>query len=284
MPRKKSKAVPESNDGPIHQQEEFGSGHSTLADVYKIFKERFDQSDRYWYSMRSHSNQLEKKLDEMVDMTRGTNQRLASLEHDARQPRLVMEADGQADTKTRERTEGAATAVQAMRGDSCSANRVDPDSICSISFGGNSTGSPALPCSEDDASVGKGTAAPKLCLLPLEMRTTAAAGGLLLAGETSTATSTTFDHSTLWFCQTVETMLRIPTPSASYDSSFWRNNLLAAPSCRRVIETKSGQNRMLDSGGSEGRLRACLFLGTWRVLLYGEVFFLQRLVTICSVF
>ena len=38
------------------------------------------------------------------------------LEHGARQPRLVMDADGQANTKTRERTEGAATAVQAMRG------------------------------------------------------------------------------------------------------------------------------------------------------------------------
>ena len=39
------------------------------------------------------------------------DQRLTSLEQDARQPRLAMEADGLADTKTRERTEGAATAV-----------------------------------------------------------------------------------------------------------------------------------------------------------------------------
>ena len=38
-----------------------------------------------------------------------------------------MEADGTADTNTRERTEGNAIAVQAMHGDSCSANRVDPD-------------------------------------------------------------------------------------------------------------------------------------------------------------
>ena len=35
----------------------------------------------------------------------------------------------QADTKTRELTERAATAVHAMHGDSCSANRVDPDPI-----------------------------------------------------------------------------------------------------------------------------------------------------------
>ena len=47
--------------------------------------------------------------------------------------------------------------------------------------------------------------------------------------------------------------------------------LLAAPSCRRVIETKSGQNMMFDPGGSQGRLRACPFLGTWRTLLHGEV-------------
>ena len=35
--------------------------------------------------------------------------------------------------------------------------------------------------------------------------------------------------------------MRTSTPSDFYDSSFWRNNLLTAPSCRRVIETKSGQ-------------------------------------------
>ena len=80
------------------------------------------------------------------------------------------------------------------------------------------------------------------------------------------------------------TILRTSTPSASYDSRFWRNNLLSAPSCRRIIETKSGQNRMFDPGGFEGRLRACQFLGTWRALLYGEVIFLERLVAICSVF
>ena len=28
---------------------------------------------------------------------------------------------------------------------------------------------------------------------------------------------------------------------------------------------------MFDPGGSEGRLRACLLLGTWRALLCGEV-------------
>ena len=38
----------------------------------------------------------------------------------------AMEAEGQANTKTRERTEGAVTAVQAMRGDGFSARRVEP--------------------------------------------------------------------------------------------------------------------------------------------------------------
>ena len=49
MPRKVSKAVPEGNDVPVPQQKEFGSGQPTLADVYRMFKERSDQSDRYWY-------------------------------------------------------------------------------------------------------------------------------------------------------------------------------------------------------------------------------------------
>ena len=69
-------------------------------------------------------DQQEEKLDQIIKMTRGTSQRAASLEHDARQPRLVMEADGPANTKTRGRTEGAATVVQAMLEDSCTAQKV----------------------------------------------------------------------------------------------------------------------------------------------------------------
>ena len=65
--------------------------------------------------------------------------------------------------------------------------------------------------------------------------------------------------------------MRTSTPSTSHDGSFWRNNLLAVPSCRRVIETKSGQNLMFDPGGSKGRLRACPFLGMWRALLCGKI-------------
>ena len=53
----------------------------------------------------------------------GIDQRLTRLEHGARQPRLAMEADGHANSKTQGRTESAATAVQAMRGDSCTAEQ-----------------------------------------------------------------------------------------------------------------------------------------------------------------
>ena len=198
----------------------------------------------------------------MDDITRRLEQNIAEVERDAREPRLAMVADGQADTKIRKRTEAAATAVQAMHGDSFSASRVDPDpKITSTRFGVKAE-PPALPC-RDVALVENSAATPKSCLSPLEMHTTTAAGGLLPTDETSTATKTTSDYSTLWFCQTEETSSeRISTPPAWYDSSFRRNELLATPSCRRVIETKSGQNRMFDPGGSEGRLRACPFLGT----------------------
>ena len=77
--------------------------------------------------MKSRFGQQEKTLDKMVEEMRETDRHLASLDQDARQPCLAMEANVQADKKARERTEGAATAVQAMHGDSCSANRVDPD-------------------------------------------------------------------------------------------------------------------------------------------------------------
>ena len=131
---------------------------------------------------------------------------------------------------------------------------------------------PALPC-RDDVLIENGTAAPKTCLSPLGMRTPTAADGLLPTGKTSPANKTTFDQPPLRFNSTEETNSeRTSTQSATYDSSFWKNNLLDAPSCRRVIETKSGQNMIFDPGGFTDRLRACPFLEMWRALLYGEVF------------
>ena len=188
------------------------------------------------------------------------NQRLTRIEFDARQPRLAMEADGPANTKTRERTEGAATAGQAIHGDSCPANRVDSDPMCSTSFGYNCIGPPEPPCSGQNAQVDNGAVAPESCLPPLEMHTTTAAGGLLPTGEISTATKITFNQPPLRLYSIEETNLWTSVPSAWYDSSF--RKLLAAPSCRGVIETKSEQNRTFDLGGSQGRLRACPFLGT----------------------
>ena len=203
-----------------------------------------------------------------------------------------MKADEQADNKTRERTEGAATAVQAMHGDSCSTTRVDPDPMCSTSVGDDCTGSPAPSCSGENALVDNGAAAPKSCLSPLKMRTTSAAGGLLPTGETTTTTKPTINKPSLRLYSTEETNsketnsketnLWIAVPSAWYDSSF--RKLLAAPSCRRAIKTKSGQNRMFDPGGFQGRLRACPFLERSVRCLVERLYVLERLVAICSVF
>ena len=88
MPWKESKAFPEGNDSSAPQQEEFGSGQPTLVDVHRMFKERFDQSDRYLYNITNHFDQ-QKKLEEMAEEMRVMDQRVSSLEQDARQPRLA---------------------------------------------------------------------------------------------------------------------------------------------------------------------------------------------------
>ena len=92
------------------------------------------------------------------------DQRLAALEHDAWQPRPAMEADVQAHKKIRERTEGAATAVQAMHEDSFSAKRVQNGPKISSCFGVKAE-PPALPC-RDNVLVENGAAAPKSCPSP----------------------------------------------------------------------------------------------------------------------
>ena len=123
---------------------------------------------------------------------------------------------------------------------------------------------PDLPF-RDDVLVENGDVSPKSCLPPLEMRTTTAAGGFLPTGETSTVTKITFNKSPLRLYATEEVnskerKLWTSTAPVWYDgSSFRRKKLLAAPSCQRVIETKSRQNRTFDPDGSQGRLRACPF-------------------------
>ena len=148
--------------------------------------------------MRSHFEEQEKMLDKFIDdITRFSYPHAASLDQEARQPRLAMEADGPANTKTRERTEGAATAVQAVRGDSFSACRVEPGPKTSTSFGTKAE-PPPLP-SRDEVVVESGDAAPKSCLPSLEMRSPTAAGGLVPTGETSTARETTINEPLLEF-------------------------------------------------------------------------------------
>ena len=255
MLRKASEAVSEGK-GPIPQQEEFGSGQPTLAGAFREIKER-----------------LEECHDEMT----GLFEQLAGrLEQDARQQRHTMEAD-ETNTKTRERTEGAAIAVQAMRGDSyATQQKVQDEAKTSITFGVEAEPSD-LPC-RDDVLVEGGDAAPRSCLPSLEMRSPTAAAGLFPTGEASTATKTTSKEPPFRFYATDEMnpeedskkeSLWTSIPSVCYDSSFWR--LIATPYCWRVVETKFRQNRTFDPGGSQGHLRACPFLGSWRALICGEV-------------
>ena len=180
-----------------------------------------------------------------------------------------MEADGPADTKARERTEGATTVVvQAVRGDGFSARWVEPGPNTNSTSFGVKAEPPALPC-RDDVVVESGDAAPQSCLPSLEMRSSTAAGGLVPTGEASTATETTSNEPLLRFYATEEINPEdnskekkswTSIPSASYDSSSFCR-LLAAPYCHRVVETKSRQNRTFDPDGSRGYLRACPFLG-----------------------
>ena len=184
---------------------------------------------------------------------RATDQREASQEKDTRQPRLAIDEDGTANMKTRERTEGASTAVQAMHGDSCTAQKVQDGPKTSTSFGVKAE-PPDLPCRED-VLVEDGAAVPKSCLLFLEMRSPTAAGGFSPIGKAFTATKTTFNKSALRLYATEkvnpkETNLWTSVLSAWYDRSFWIYSLLTALSCLRVIETKSVQNRTFDPGGS----------------------------------
>ena len=121
MPRNWSKAVPEGND-PVPHQDEFGPDQPTMVDLYRMIKERFDQSDKYLDRMKSQFDQLDRylvrmkshfdeedgKLDERMEMTRGTRQRLAGLKQEARQPRLATKKGVPTDEKTRKHAEDAA--------------------------------------------------------------------------------------------------------------------------------------------------------------------------------
>ena len=272
MPRKESVAVPEGN-GPIPQNL-YVMTEITLEDFCRTMSEEMDKIvDKHIGQVLGQCEEPFRSTGEKVGRYsggdgRGKSQCSAGLEQDVRQPRLAIESDVQTDTKTRERMEGAATAVQAMHGYSFSANRVHPGSkITSTSFVMKAE-PPALPC-KDDVLVENGAAAPKSCLPPLEMRTTTAAGGFLPTGKTTTAIWTTLDRPTLWFCLTEDESLRTSTSYALYyNSSFWLNQLPAS-SWRRLIQTKSRQNLMFDPGGSRSFPRLPVFGNVARVALWG---------------
>ena len=160
-----------------------------------------------------------------------------------------------------------------MREDSCIAKqKVQDGPKTSITFGVEAE--PLDFHCRKDVLVEEGATSPESCLPFLEMRSSAAAGGLVPTGEAFTATETNFNQPPLRFCSTEETDLeanykKTSTPYVSNDSSsFWR--LLAAPYYRRVVETKPRQSRTFNSGGSQGHLRVCPFLGAWRTLVCGE--------------
>ena len=148
MLRKESEVVPKGND-PVHQQDEFGFGQPTLVDPFR---------------------RLEKIRDRRIDViTRLLEQHLTSLEPGARQPRLAMMADRHANTKTREHTEGAAKAIEAMHGDSFSSRRVESGPKTNSTSFGMMAKPTYLPCKED-VLVENGDASPKSCLPSLKMR------------------------------------------------------------------------------------------------------------------
>ena len=115
--RKWSKAVPEGN-GPVPHQDKFGP-EPTMTGLYRMVKERLDQSDGYFNKMKSHFDKKNENLNELMEITRGTRHRLAGLEQEARQSCLAIEADVASDKKTRKRTEDAA-ADRVMSRDSSS--------------------------------------------------------------------------------------------------------------------------------------------------------------------
>ena len=234
MPRKGSEAVPEGN-GSVPQQEKFGSGEPTLADVYQLFEKRFDRQQKI---MNSCFDRQEKMLDEIImKMTRRTSQRAASLEHDARQPRLAMEANGPANTRTRERTEGAATAVQAMRGSSFSVCRVESDPKTNSTSFGMMAEPPVFPC-RGDVPVENGDVSLKSCLSPVEISKSTPACDLLHAGPASTnkAQWTNFSPQRLpWSFHETSEVNNIGTTR----QTFAKYNRSLYPSDRNGIKAKS---------------------------------------------
>ena len=180
-----------------------------------MIKERFDRSD--------------KQYNDHTDNMRVITQRLAGLEHEARQPRLAPEVDVEPDTKTRKRTEGASVEDPVKNGDSFSA-KVEDDPTSLTSFG--MTAEPPGPekCI-GDVLANKGAEASEPYLPSMEVRMlSSAAGRLLPAGTASTATRAVFPRPL--FSWSLSEKIKEGTGRTSF-------NQLAPPSWRKVIQTKS---------------------------------------------
>ena len=130
---------------------------------------------------------------------RRLEQHLLIQEQDARRPRLAMEADQTANTKTQERTEGPAKAVQ-VRGDSCTAEqKVQDGPKTSITFG--------VEAEPPDLPAEKAFWSRRALRRPSRVSHSWRCahqhpGGLVPAGKASTATETNFDQPSLRFCFT----------------------------------------------------------------------------------
>ena len=209
---------------------------------------------------------------------------LVSLEQNARQPRPAMEENRPADTKTRERTEGAAKAVQAMYGDSFSASQVNPGPKTNSTSFGVKAEPPAFPC-RDGVVVKNGAAAPKSCLSPLKIRTTSAAAGLLPTGKTSTATK--INQPPLRFYSTEETNLWTQTLS---DGS--RTTAVSPGRITCLLPPPAGGSSRQNQGKMGCSLQAVLKVVSASTRFWGHgarcfvvrLCALERLVTICSIF
>ena len=205
------------------------------------------------------------KLDDMVKETRITNQRRPGLQHQAQQPRLAVKADVLEDKKTRESREDF---VEDGRLGDISSDRVhDPmrlTSFCDREY----IEPPALPC-RDDALVNQGHEVAKPYLLPVEMRKSTPAGGLLHAGSASTSKTQGTNVSLQLFPWSFRETSEEKNISTTTRQTFAKYDRSWHP---KVIETKSRQNMVFDPGGLSGCLCGCPFWeGDARCILGGLI-------------
>ena len=145
MPRRKSKAVLVGS-GLVLQDTSGLLRGITVGGLRRIMSDALEKAlDKYFDELKKNLDKMSETTDKML---RAANHRLASLEHDARQPHLATEVDVPTDKKTRKRA-GDAAANQAKHGDSFSGKRVDTGPTSSTSFGMKAKPS-ALPRRQDD--------------------------------------------------------------------------------------------------------------------------------------